>query len=133
MIAQLNGNLISSFTEIIQKKNGHDNVEEATAGRRSVKNVDIITGGGGVAHILASCHSLCSADKHFIMAHGTVRFLLFAASQRCCGKVMFSVTFVCQSLCPLGDPHVTITHDALDLSIQGPHGLDTLYTRTSWP
>ena len=34
--------------------------------------------------------------------------------------VMFSVMCICQSVCSWGGPHVTITHDALDLTIQGP-------------
>ena len=37
--------------------------------------------------------------------------------------VMFSVVCfchsVCPSVCPQGGPHVTITHDALDLTVQG--------------
>ena len=37
-----------------------------------------------------------------------------ASRQRSCGKIMFSVV----SVCP-GGPHVTTTHDALDLTVQG--------------
>ena len=44
----------------------------------------------------------------------------FTARQRSCGKVMFSVMSVCQSFCSWGRSHVTITYDALDLTIQTP-------------
>ena len=42
---------------------------------------------------------------------------IFTARQRSCGKVMFSVMSICLSM---GGPHVTITHDALDLTIYEP-------------
>ena len=45
--------------------------------------------------------------------------LTFTARQRSCGKVMFSLAFVC--LQGRGGPHVTITHDALDLTVQPTH------------
>ena len=35
-------------------------------------------------------------------------------------KVMFSVVSVCHSVCPQWDLHATITHDALDLTVQPP-------------
>ena len=40
---------------------------------------------------------------------------VITAYQRSCGKVMFSQLCVC---CLSGDAHVTITHDALDLTVQ---------------
>ena len=57
--------------------------------------------------------------------------MVITARQRNCGKVMFSVvsvneiaegnvfSLVCLSFCPQGS-FVTITHDALDLTVQGP-------------
>ena len=48
-------------------------------------------------------------------------------SSRDCGKVIFSVVSVCQSFCPQ-ESHVTVTHDALDLTIQVPLALPTLVT-----
>ena len=47
--------------------------------------------------------------------------------RRSCGKVMFLVICVCQSVClGRGDSHVTVTHDTLDLTAQGP--LSRLWT-----
>ena len=43
---------------------------------------------------------------------------LVTARQRSCGKVMFSVLRVCLSRGGDGAPHVTITHDALDLTVK---------------
>ena len=43
--------------------------------------------------------------------------LIITACQQGCGMVMFSVMWVCQST---GGVHVTINHDVLDLTIQGP-------------
>ena len=47
----------------------------------------------------------------------------FTTCQRNCRKVMFSVVSVCQLFCAqdegLGMSYVTITHDALDLTLQG--------------
>ena len=51
--------------------------------------------------------------------------LLVTARQQSCGKVMCSV--VCLSFClfTMGEgPHVTITHDSLDLPVQGPRASD---------
>ena len=46
----------------------------------------------------------------------TVKVLsFFATRQRSCGKLMFSVVSVCSQ----GRSHVTITHDALDITIHG--------------
>ena len=42
---------------------------------------------------------------------------IFTARQRSCGKVMFSVMSICLSM---GGPYVTITHNALDLTIYEP-------------
>ena len=53
----------------------------------------------------------------FILFQSTIT--LISARQRSCGKVMFSVVCVCHSICPQGS-HVTITYDALDLTVQGP-------------
>ena len=44
-------------------------------------------------------------------------FQIFIAHQRNCGNAMFSVVCVCLFT---GVCHVTITHDALDFTIQGP-------------
>ena len=41
---------------------------------------------------------------------------IFTARQQSCGEGMFSQEFVCLSR----GPHVTITHNALDLTVQGP-------------
>ena len=43
---------------------------------------------------------------------------IFTASQRSCGKVMFSGMSVRYSV--HGGPHATITYDALDLTLQAP-------------
>ena len=48
-----------------------------------------------------------------------LRYVIITARQGSCGKLMFSVVCVCHSICPRGRG-VTITHDALDLSIQRP-------------
>ena len=42
---------------------------------------------------------------------------LVTARHRSCGKVMFSLVSVHMIR---GDPHVSITHDALDLTVHGP-------------
>ena len=49
------------------------------------------------------------------------RFFTFTAQQRSCGKVMFSVVYVRRFVHKASQrgPHVTIIHDALDLTIQG--------------
>ena len=47
--------------------------------------------------------------------------VLITVRQQSCGKAIFSVVCVCQSVCPQGS-HVTITHDALDLTVQAPMG-----------
>ena len=44
---------------------------------------------------------------------------IYCIRQQSCEKVMFSVVCVCLSVC-LGDPHVTITHVALDLNPPAP-------------
>ena len=50
--------------------------------------------------------------------------VLITARQRSCGKAMFSYVSVYQSVnqsvCPQGGLHVTITHDALNLTVQPP-------------
>ena len=43
---------------------------------------------------------------------------LIIPSQRSCGKVMFSQMSFCHSV--QGVPHVTVGHDALDFTLQGP-------------
>ena len=50
--------------------------------------------------------------------------------QRSCGKIMFLVV----SVCPWGVSHVTITYDALDLTVQGPHASSAPYRscRVHW-
>ena len=71
----------------------------------------------------------CFRDKVTGACEATLRFsnsnvfssCVFTARQRSCGKVMFSVVCVCHSDClSKGDPHVTITHDALGLTVQDP-------------
>ena len=47
-----------------------------------------------------------------------------------CGKVMYSYVSVSQSVCPQGDSHVTITQDAMDLTVHGPHTSDM---EPPWP
>ena len=50
----------------------------------------------------------------------------FYRRQRSCGKVIFSVVSICQSFCPQGGSHVTITHDTLHCTgstVQGPKPL----------
>ena len=41
-------------------------------------------------------------------------------TQRCYGNVIFSLVSVCLSVHTEGVSHVTIIHDALDLTVQGP-------------
>ena len=36
---------------------------------------------------------------------------------------MFVIPYVCQSFCPQEVSHIPFTHNALDLTIQGPHQL----------
>ena len=73
----------------------------------------------------------CFRDKVTGACEATLRFsnsnvfssCVFTASQRSCGKVMFSVVCVCHSDClSKGDPRVTITRDALSLTVQDPPG-----------
>ena len=45
--------------------------------------------------------------------------VLITMRQRSYGKVMFSFVSACQSFCPQGEPYVTITHHAFELTIQG--------------
>ena len=48
-----------------------------------------------------------------------VRKCIFTARQQSCWKVMFSIIF-CLSVHSVWMSHATITHDALDLIVQGP-------------
>ena len=45
--------------------------------------------------------------------------IVFTTRQRCCGKAMFSLV----SVCLFTEAHVTITHDALDINVEGPMAL----------
>ena len=56
--------------------------------------------------------------------------IIITARQRSCRKVMFSLVSVCLFT---GGPHMTITHDALDLTVQGPHLLDIRHGPPSSP
>ena len=61
-----------------------------------------------------------------MQAHDTVNSIckaIFTTRQQSSGRVMFSLVSVCHSvqcLCVWGGPHVTITHDALDITVQPP-------------
>ena len=46
--------------------------------------------------------------------------IFYATRQRSCRKVMFSQVCVCVCVCVHGGPNVTITHDALELTVRGP-------------
>ena len=48
---------------------------------------------------------------------GTCILVIVTACQQSYEKVMSAVVSVCHSVCPQWDPHVTITHDALDLTV----------------
>ena len=57
--------------------------------------------------------------------------IIFNARQRSCGKVIFSVVSV--GLFTDGEgPHVAITHDKLDLTVQGPPNMELHYTGNPW-
>ena len=67
------------------------------------------------------------------MKIGSLIFLdieLVTARQQSSGKVMFSVVSVCHSVCHSvhRGSNVTITHDALDLTVQGPQPHPQLVT-----
>ena len=53
---------------------------------------------------------------------GVFTFTFFTIRQRSCWKGRFSQVIVCHSVILFkgGGPHVTITHDTLDLTVQGP-------------
>ena len=58
--------------------------------------------------MFAGVHIICNTD---------LLFVLITAPKRNCEKVMFSQVCVCLST---RGPHVTITHDALDPTVQSP-------------
>ena len=47
-------------------------------------------------------------------------WFMFTIRQQTCGKAMFSVMSVCLSFQSAGRSRVTITHDALDLTVKDP-------------
>ena len=55
-----------------------------------------------------------------LQAHTQGEADIITARQQSCGKVMFTVVSVCEQVWGMGGSHVTITHDVLDHTIQGP-------------
>ena len=75
--------------------------------------------GNNVFYTLNHLHLITAYDDFSYYEHQvTMSKFIFNARKRSCGKVMFSVMCVCQSV--QGDPHVTITNDALDITVQDP-------------
>ena len=67
------------------------------------------------------CVCVCVCTRVCACVHVCVRVCV-TAWQRSFGKEMLSVVSVCIYIYP-GGPHVTITHDALDITLQGPSSL----------